>query len=439
MLVGILGGLSDAQEEGQVIVISPRVGETIDLEERDIYRLFQSFPSFRSAQFLELPDGSYAIHIHYLDGESPRTQIWRISRHELVENYQKVIDRRSLSSTSGRRDELVNNHPEDFDRSLSYLRTSGPQRNGPIIEIETTNGHRLKGSLDGFSGDSIALSGAVETHGALLQQAPQGNVKVNFNDVSRLSLSRKSSFGKVLAWGLVPIGLGTAIGAACSDEGGWLSPSPRSVVMGLGFSVGLCVLSIGGTIGAMKGVDVDIPWEGMSQAERQTTLSQLEMRLYRPRKFFKFSPWVGSISSDQNKTAAVLGGRLRHYLTPRSGLEFIYGRTGWFPSGFEYATAGGSETERQRLSLLSGNCFICLTRNWPVNPFVAWGWGLTSRTSKRFGHEETQRGMSSNYYVGAVAPLNKWLSLEGRFGSIVALDQGNYDSFQLALDIGPNR
>lgn len=431
--------LAQAHEEGQVIVISPKVGEVIDREERDTYQLFQSFPSFQRAQFLKLSDGSYAIHITYLDGKASRTQVWRISRHELVENYQKVVDRPRLTSASGRWDELLKNHPQAMDRSRSRFSMSRRELSSPIVDIETTNGHRLRVVLQGFSGDSIALSGAVETHGTLLQQAVRGESKMNLNDVSRLSLPRKSSFGKGMAWGLIPIGLGTAAGALCSDEGSWLCPSPRSIVMALGVFSGFIVASIGGSIGAMKGVDVDIPWEGRSRAEKQTILSQLETGIYRPRKFLKFSPWVGSISSEQNKAAAVLGGRLRHYLTPRSGLELIYGRTGWFPSGFEYGAPSGSETERSKLSLFSGGCFICLTRNWPVNPFVAWSWGLTSRTSKRWEWEDTQKGISINIHVGAEVPLNHWLSLEGRFGNILALDQGDYDCFQLALNIGPNR
>lgn len=47
-----------AQEpEGQVIVVSPRVGEVIDAEERERLKLFPGIPEFRSTAFLRLPAG----------------------------------------------------------------------------------------------------------------------------------------------------------------------------------------------------------------------------------------------------------------------------------------------------------------------------------------------------------------------------------------------
>jgi len=241
--------LAQAQEEGRIIVISPKVGEVIDRQERDAYQLFQSFPSFQSANFWELPDGSCAIHIAYLDGKASRTQVWRISRHELVENYQKVIDRPGSSSATGRWDNLANNYPQVMDRPRSKHSMSRRERNGPIVDIETTNGQRLRGALHGFSGDSIALSGAIETYGTLLQQASPGNPTMNLNDVSRLSLPRKSSCLKGMKWGLIPLGLGLVVGAASSDESSWLCPSPRSIVMGLGVFSGVIVASIGGSVG----------------------------------------------------------------------------------------------------------------------------------------------------------------------------------------------
>lgn len=63
MLMLVPGELLLAQEEGQVIIISEKVGETIDREERDRYGLFPASQNFQSAMILQLPDSSYVAEI----------------------------------------------------------------------------------------------------------------------------------------------------------------------------------------------------------------------------------------------------------------------------------------------------------------------------------------------------------------------------------------
>lgn len=452
MLVLIQGGMSYAQEEGKVIVVSSKVGEVIDREERDTYQLFQSFSSYQSAQFLELPDGSYNINITYLEGKASRTQVWRISRHELVENYQKVIDTPGLSSASGRWNNLVNDYSQLMDRPSLKHSMSRREWNGPIVDIETTNGYRLRGTLHGFSDDSIALSGAVETHGTLPQQASLGNCTMNLNDVSRLSLPRKSSCLKGMKWGLIPLGLGLIIGAASSDESSWLCPSPRAIVMGLGVFSGVIVTSIGGSVGALKGVDVDVPWEGKSEVEKLAILSKLRAGKYRSRNYFKISPWAGVISPHQGKAAAAIGGRLRYYFTSRSGLEVTYARTGWFSRELPYHDPNWSRTERSKVSYLSGGFFIYPIRKRSVKPFFSWGWGRTSTETNsteswQYGphdyseweYNSTDKYISINLSGGVEIPVTNYLSLEGRLEDIWALGEGHHTGFQLGMTMGPKR
>ena len=45
------------------IVISPQVGETIDLEEREKFDLFHGIEDFKSAMFYVIPDGGYEVEI----------------------------------------------------------------------------------------------------------------------------------------------------------------------------------------------------------------------------------------------------------------------------------------------------------------------------------------------------------------------------------------
>jgi hypothetical protein len=59
----VLHEWGEANQKGQIIAISPRVGETIDREERDRYGLFQASVNFQSAVILQQPDGNYVAEI----------------------------------------------------------------------------------------------------------------------------------------------------------------------------------------------------------------------------------------------------------------------------------------------------------------------------------------------------------------------------------------
>ena len=53
-------------EEGEIIVISERVGEVIDLEERNRFNLFSGVKDFRSAILFKRLDGSYAFKMTFV-------------------------------------------------------------------------------------------------------------------------------------------------------------------------------------------------------------------------------------------------------------------------------------------------------------------------------------------------------------------------------------
>lgn len=56
-------GLPQEPEAGKVIVLSEKVGEIIDLEERNYYRLFLFSKNFQSAVILQQPDSSFVLQI----------------------------------------------------------------------------------------------------------------------------------------------------------------------------------------------------------------------------------------------------------------------------------------------------------------------------------------------------------------------------------------
>ncbi|MBN2001516.1 hypothetical protein JW935_28500 [candidate division KSB1 bacterium] len=83
-----------AQEEGEIIIVSKRVGKEIDKEERDQFKLFKGINGFQSAVYTKLPDGRYFLEITYLDENTGEEKINRVLQSELsVKNRGDYIDR----------------------------------------------------------------------------------------------------------------------------------------------------------------------------------------------------------------------------------------------------------------------------------------------------------------------------------------------------------
>ena len=61
--------------EGGKVIISDRVGEEIDLEERNKYSFFTDIKGFHSAVLHKLPDGNYAFKTTYQDETTGETKI----------------------------------------------------------------------------------------------------------------------------------------------------------------------------------------------------------------------------------------------------------------------------------------------------------------------------------------------------------------------------
>jgi len=86
--------LSAQEEEGEIIIISERVGKEIDQEEREKFSLFQGINGFQSAVFIKLPDNRYLLKITYLDENSGELKIKRSQHSEAsIKNSGDYIDR----------------------------------------------------------------------------------------------------------------------------------------------------------------------------------------------------------------------------------------------------------------------------------------------------------------------------------------------------------
>ena len=85
------------EKEGEVAILSEKIGDRIDLEESKIYGLFYSTEGFQSAVLYKYPDGVYAFKVIYKDDVSGEERVKWISRteaeiiqiRELIDNFQK--------------------------------------------------------------------------------------------------------------------------------------------------------------------------------------------------------------------------------------------------------------------------------------------------------------------------------------------------------------
>jgi len=61
-----------AEDHEKVVIISERVGEMIDAEERERFGLWPTIKGFKSAVLLQLSDGSYVAEVIYEENEEEK-------------------------------------------------------------------------------------------------------------------------------------------------------------------------------------------------------------------------------------------------------------------------------------------------------------------------------------------------------------------------------
>jgi hypothetical protein len=74
-LIVLLGAALHAQDSARVVVLSPRVGETIDRNLRDRFLLFRNLPEYRSGSIFLLGDGRYVAHVQLGSGDASRDTV----------------------------------------------------------------------------------------------------------------------------------------------------------------------------------------------------------------------------------------------------------------------------------------------------------------------------------------------------------------------------
>jgi len=86
--------LAAQEEEGEIIIISERVGKEIDQEENEKFKIFEGVKGFQSAVYLKMSDGRYFLKIIYQDEKTGEIKISRVLQSEAsIKNRRDYIDR----------------------------------------------------------------------------------------------------------------------------------------------------------------------------------------------------------------------------------------------------------------------------------------------------------------------------------------------------------
>jgi hypothetical protein len=131
--------LSAQEEQGEIIIISKRVGKEIDQQEREKFKLFQEINGFQSAVYIKLPDGRYFLKITYLDDKTGEIKISRVLQSEAsIKNRGDYIDRF----------EEIQARKEEEEKGGEIITIS--ERVGSEIDQEERDKYKLFQEVKGF-------------------------------------------------------------------------------------------------------------------------------------------------------------------------------------------------------------------------------------------------------------------------------------------------
>ncbi len=208
----LLNGFSlIAQENEKPFVVSPLIGDTLSLEERDYYNLLPTFNGFQFAIF-------------YLNADS-------------------LLDVRVMCKTrNGIRDTLINNYKSLTNMRIYLFKVDIEMARK--VAVYTINQNIVSGNLVTISNSSTLL----------YNEDCNGN---NFNvncitridnaDINKLIIEGESDIGMTTLWGtLIGLGVGPAIGAI---SGAIYNDNDLSI--GMGAAYGLVIGPIVGLFGGL--------------------------------------------------------------------------------------------------------------------------------------------------------------------------------------------
>jgi len=390
-----------AQDEGNVIEISEIIGLELDKKENNRYKIFKKIPGFRSATFYQKADSSYWVHIKYYHMGIKETLIRKFNKQDLNTIIEKI--------------------------------KSGPAKRETnlILKIKSTSGFTYEGILTKVSPGVLTL--ALDDHRKY--QDPDLHTietSIQLNKIAEICINKKTPIGYELGYGtLVPFIIGSLSGYLIGDG----SENSAMFLGSLSASIGFV---IGSSVGTLRSIDIDIPWQDKSFEEKQKIISDLYSDTYKPPFVAKLTPYIGRISPDKGPALQNYGIRLRTYFTLRSGLEIEYFQ-------LEDVTGHNSYTKWIRnYEYYYSGFFLSLTKKHRANPFVAWGWGFRKQysneeylsTNRRYNYQNKDLFLSAHF--GIDVKIWNWVNSEIRLRYVWDGTPEKHFGLLIGLSFGPN-
>ena len=115
------------KEEGEISILSEKVGKLIDLEERNKFKLFPA-EGFQSAVLYKLPDGKYYFKITRIDGSTGDEIQYRIEQSESeIGKIRKYLENFSdYTGLSDEQSEIRRNQIEWGQNDTTFIQTRHP-------------------------------------------------------------------------------------------------------------------------------------------------------------------------------------------------------------------------------------------------------------------------------------------------------------------------
>ena len=166
-LILACGSLSSAlaQEEGKIAVVSERVGEVINLNERNYFNMFLATKEFQSAIFLQQQDSTFVVRITYVDEGISKARFRKVSEKEFLKireylDHFEEIERGTYSITSKpekieimTEEELrIGMEKKNLEKVVSKISRKG------MMTVVRNDGSKIRGSLVSIDLDQFLLT-----------------------------------------------------------------------------------------------------------------------------------------------------------------------------------------------------------------------------------------------------------------------------------------
>ncbi len=236
-IVVYISNPSSAQENEKPFIVSPLIGDTLSLEERDYYNLLPTFNGFQFAIFYLNADSLLDVQVAY-------------------------------KTRSGIRDTLISNYKSPTNMRIYLFKVDIEMARTVVVYLE--NRTNIIGGFLSINHGSVLIYSEECEEGTLSSSCFK---KINNTEIKKFVIPGESNIGESVVWcTLIGLAAGSAIGLAINEgTNGWEEFNATSALAG--GLVGSCVGLLTGLIYGSITSEPDIVIQPLSE-ENMKGLSQ---------------------------------------------------------------------------------------------------------------------------------------------------------------------